>query len=66
MERAAKDVYKRQGQSYDNGSNMSGVYKGVQARFQETNPRAVYVPYTAHSLNLVGLNASSVLSLIHI
>lgn len=48
------------GQSYDNGSNMSGVYKGVQARFQETNPRAVYVPCIAHSLNLVGLNASSV------
>ena len=42
------------GQSYDNASNMSGKYRGLQARISEVNPLAVYVPCSAHSLNLVG------------
>ncbi|XP_022843275.1 zinc finger MYM-type protein 1-like [Olea europaea var. sylvestris] len=37
---------------YDNGSNMSGKYKGVQRRVLEMNPRAFYTPCGAHSLNL--------------
>lgn len=41
------------GQSYDNASNMSGIYKGVQIRIIGMNPLAVYVPCSAHSLNLV-------------
>lgn len=41
------------GQSYDNGSNMIGLYKGVQSRILQNNPRAFFVPCSAHSLNLV-------------
>lgn len=47
------------GQSYDNASNMSGIYKGVQARMTELNPLAVFVPCSAHSLNLVGSAAAT-------
>ncbi|XP_068238412.1 zinc finger MYM-type protein 1-like [Palaemon carinicauda] len=42
------------GQSYDNASNMSGKYNGLQARIKKINPLPVYVPCSAHSLNLVG------------
>ena len=45
------------GQSYDNGSNMSGKYSGLQARIQERNPLADYIPCFAHFLNLVGHSA---------
>ena len=41
------------GQAYDNVSNMSGKYKGVQTHIQNINPLAEYIPCTAHSLNLV-------------
>lgn len=47
------------GQSYDNASNMSGIYTGVQARIKEINPRAEFIPCAAHSLNLVGNCAAS-------
>jgi len=46
------------GQSYDNASNMSGRYKGLQARLKAINPHAIYVPCAAHSLNLVVSNAA--------
>ena len=46
------------GQSYDNASNMSGRYSGLQARFREYNKYADYVPCACHSLNLVGLKAA--------
>jgi len=55
------------GQCYDNASNMSGVYKGLQARIirggskeQEppANPEAVFIPCMNHSLNLVGTSAA--------
>ena len=42
------------GQSYDNASNMSGKYKGMQAIIKERNHQAEYIPCVAHSLNLVG------------
>ena len=42
------------GQSYDNVSNMSGKYKGMQAIIKEHNHQAEYIPCAAHSLNLVG------------
>jgi hypothetical protein len=32
------------GQGYDNGANMAGKYQGVQARLQEINERAQFVP----------------------
>ncbi len=41
------------GQGYDNGANMSGRHNGVQRRIQHLNPRALFVPCNAHSLNLV-------------
>lgn len=41
------------GQSYDNGSNMKGKNKGVQARLIEKNCRALYVPCGTHTLNLM-------------
>lgn len=47
------------GQSYDNASNMSGVYSGLQARIKDENPKALFVPCSAHSLNLVGTCAAS-------
>lgn len=48
------------GQGYDNGANMSGKVKGVQARFIEKNNLALYSPYAAHSLNLIGVNAAKI------
>lgn len=41
------------GQSYDNASNMSGKYIGLQTRIRELTPTAIYIPCTNHSLNLV-------------
>lgn len=46
------------GQSYDNASNMSGCYTGLQARILNRNPLADYIPCAAHSLNLVGVCAA--------
>ncbi|XP_022876703.1 zinc finger MYM-type protein 1-like [Olea europaea var. sylvestris] len=46
------DIDDIRGQGYDNRSNMSGKYKGVQRRVLEMNPRAFYTPCGAHSLNL--------------
>ncbi|XP_064111534.1 zinc finger MYM-type protein 1-like [Macrobrachium nipponense] len=41
------------GQSYENGANMRGKNKGVQARLLQLNPRALFVPCGAHTVNLV-------------
>ena len=46
------------GQGYDNGSNMSGVYKGAQAIIKEKNPQAIFSPCSAHTLNLCGVHAA--------
>ena len=46
------------GQGYDNGSNMSGSYKGAQAHIQQINPLAKFVPCACHSLNLCGVHAA--------
>ena len=43
---------KLRGQCYDGASNMSGAFRGVQARVKELQPQALYVHCTAHSLNL--------------
>lgn len=45
-------------QSYDNGSNMSGAYKGVQALLLQLNPLALFSPCACHSLNLCGVHAA--------
>ncbi|XP_065642178.1 zinc finger MYM-type protein 1-like [Hydra vulgaris] len=47
------DINNCRGQSYDNASNMSGRYTGLQARIKKVNPLATFVPCSAHSLNLV-------------
>jgi len=53
------DLANLRGQSYDNASNMSGAYSGLQARIKEVNPLAEYSPCAAHSLNLVGSCAAN-------
>lgn len=45
------------GQGYDNASNMSGKFSGVQARILKKNPQAYYTPCVAHTLNLCGVHA---------
>ncbi|XP_065654528.1 zinc finger MYM-type protein 1-like [Hydra vulgaris] len=40
------------GQGYDNGRNMRGENKGVQRRILDVNPRALFIPCCAHTLNL--------------
>lgn len=45
-------------QSYDNTSNMSGRYNGLQAKLKSVNDLADYIPCTSHSLNLVGVSAA--------
>ncbi|XP_046587870.1 uncharacterized protein LOC124293018 [Neodiprion lecontei] len=41
------------GQGYDNGSNMKGKNRGVQARILKDNKRAFFVSCSCHNLNLV-------------
>uniref|UniRef100_A0A8D8TQ54 Zinc finger MYM-type protein 1 n=2 Tax=Cacopsylla melanoneura TaxID=428564 RepID=A0A8D8TQ54_9HEMI len=43
------DIKDCRGQSYDNASNMSGKYNGLQAKIKEISPHAEYVPCFAHS-----------------
>ncbi|KAI4799988.1 hypothetical protein KUCAC02_016526 [Chaenocephalus aceratus] len=50
-----KNVY---GQGYDGAANMSGMYKGLQARIRTHNEKALYVHCKAHCLNLVLVEAS--------
>ncbi len=51
------DILNCRGQSYDNASNMSGRYNGLQAHLKLRNPLIHYIPCAAHSLNLVGVNS---------
>lgn len=48
------DIKNCRGQCYDNASNMSGIYAGVQARILILNSLAAWIPCAAHSLNLIG------------
>lgn len=52
------DIKNCRGQSYDNASNMSGKYSGLQARIKQKSPTAFYVPCSSHSLNLIGNSAA--------
>ncbi|XP_029346138.1 zinc finger MYM-type protein 1-like [Acyrthosiphon pisum] len=47
------------GQSYDNASNVSDIYSGLQAKIKAVGALAQFVPCSAHYLNLVGTNAAS-------
>lgn len=46
------DIEDCRGQCFDNGANMRGVHRGVQARVKEVNKRAFFVPCCPHNLNL--------------
>ena len=48
------DIANCRGQLYDNASNMSGRYNGVQAIVKREYKYAVFVPCSNHSLNLIG------------
>nr|CAI5844809.1 unnamed protein product [Callosobruchus analis] len=54
------DVSYLRGQGYDGASNMSGVFKGVQALIASQYNTALYVHCASHSLNLALSNASEV------
>lgn len=51
------DIMNLVAQCYDGGSNMSGVYKGVQARIKKINPLAMFTHCFSHSLNRAAVNA---------
>ena len=53
------DIKNCRGQGYDNGANMKGRNKGVQARVLKENKRACFLPCSCHSLNLVVSDAAS-------
>ena len=48
------DMKNCRGQSYDNATNMSGRYNGLQAKVKELCEYAEFIPCFGHSLNLVG------------
>ena len=48
------DFNKSQGQSYDNAANMAGTFNSMQQKILESNKFAKFIPFTGHSLNLVG------------
>ncbi|XP_012562182.2 zinc finger MYM-type protein 1-like [Hydra vulgaris] len=47
------------GQGYDNGANIIGKNNGVQKKILNINPRALFVPCSAHTLNLVVNDAAN-------
>jgi hypothetical protein len=57
LSKAELDIVNCRGQSYDNAPNMSGKYKGLQAHVKNKSNLAIYIPCTAHSLNLVGVHS---------
>ena len=60
LEEANINIMDCRGQSYDNASNMSGAYNGVQAKIKKICRPAEYIPCSAHSLNLVGICAAEI------
>lgn len=53
-------IHDLRGQGYDNGANMRGIHSGLQTRILNINPRAYFVPCSAHSLNLVVNDAAKI------
>ncbi|XP_025416944.1 uncharacterized protein LOC112688119 [Sipha flava] len=45
------------GQGYDGGANMSGKYRGVQAKILNLQPKAIYTHCASHRLNLTLIKA---------
>ena len=54
LEKYGIDISNCRGQSYDNASNMSGKYIGVQTIIKQQSQYASFIPSAAHSLILVG------------
>ena len=54
MQEKSLDIGNCRGQSYDNASNMSGRYNGVQAIMKRECKNAAFIPCCNHSINLVG------------
>lgn len=52
------NIDKCAGQDYDGASNMSGKFRGVQAKLRAICPQALYVQCRAYCLNLVIYHAS--------
>uniref|UniRef100_A0A3B3XBU0 TTF-type domain-containing protein n=2 Tax=Poecilia mexicana TaxID=48701 RepID=A0A3B3XBU0_9TELE len=59
LESLGLDLANCRGQSYDNGSNIRGLNKGVQALIQQRCPEALFIPCCSHSLNLLLCVAAS-------
>ncbi|XP_039388604.1 zinc finger MYM-type protein 1-like [Mauremys reevesii] len=47
------DIKNCRGQSFDNAANMAEKYSGLQARLNNANPCALFIPCSSHSLNLI-------------
>lgn len=60
LEKLNIDIFYCRGQAYDGGSNMSGKFKGVQARIAGIQPLAIYSHCANHKLNLAISKACSV------
>ncbi|XP_019212484.1 zinc finger MYM-type protein 1 isoform X2 [Oreochromis niloticus] len=58
MQKNGLEMKNMYGQGYDGAANMSGMYKGLQARIRAHNEKALYVHCKAHCLNLVLVEAS--------
>ena len=57
MQKHDIDVELCRRQSYDNTSNMSRIYQGLQTQICKKSCLALFCPCSAHSLNLVGAHA---------
>lgn len=55
------DIQNLRGQGYDNGANMKGKNNGLQKHILNINPRALFVPSTAHTLNLIVNDAAKII-----
>lgn len=58
------DIMNCRGQAYDNASNMSGKYNGLQSRIKAINELAVYIPCSGHTLNLTATHAAEVSNIV--
>ncbi|CAM4475658.1 unnamed protein product [Caretta caretta] len=58
LEEMSLPIENLRGQGYDNGSNMKGKENGVQQIILDINPRAFFIPCSAHSLNVVVSDAA--------
>lgn len=47
------------GQSYGNAINTASLHNRLQARIKMSNHEVQFVPYLAHSLNIVDINVVS-------